>query len=202
MGYCHLTSTAFLPYSNYVNWSFKYAKYNAERSTVRSQWFSLILRHPLTLLIETDFVHRPQVFDLGSRLKEILTADTVHKQSMTERRRQAHSGRGVLCCKLMGTRVQRPCASCATHSVYIQNFISSYWQHMWMMRYKKRKKIMNKVNDKTVQRSVNIIQDLRWQTICSVNYTRTKQLVPSSCNSYLARYLYIESRVSPLLPRA
>jgi len=40
---------------------------------------------------------------------------------------------------------------------------------MCVIRKKKQKKLINKVNNKTVQRSVNIIQDARWQTIYSFN---------------------------------
>jgi len=50
------------------------------------------------------------------------------------------------------------CASCER---YIFNFISSYGQHMRIIRNKKRKKIINKLNNEIDQGSMNIVQDVR-----------------------------------------
>jgi len=53
--------------------------------------------------------------------------------------------------------------------IYIFNLISSYRQHMWILQNNKRKKLIHKVNNETDQRSIDVIQDVQWQIICSFN---------------------------------
>jgi len=64
--------------------------------------------------------------------------------------------------RVLTTMMKEESTQGVTMQTGMQNFISTYREHMWITRYtQNERKIINKVNNKTAQRNVNIIKDVR-----------------------------------------